>query len=342
MRHRRVARAAVLLWLACTPGSGPRAAERVPLTVYTALEVEQQPAFKAAIEAAVPEVEVVWVYGQTGVVTERVRAEREAPRADLILGLGATSLIALEREGLLLPYKPRDADALRAPFRDDTPPYTWTGMDAYLGVACVNEEVAARERISVPSAWTDLLAPGFHGRIAMPDPVRTGTGYLLVAGWLQSMGEAQGWAFMDALHQNVAGYLATGAAPCVEAAEGRHLVGLTYDMRAVALKQAGRPIRIVVPIDGVGWEMEAFAIPSSTPHAALAKRVADWAASAQANALYAETFAIVAHPAASDPPRDYPPYAEGRMARNDLHWMAGNRTRVLAEWTRRYGDKVVP
>ena len=45
---------------------------------------------------------------------------------------------------------------------------------------------------------------------------------------------------------------------------------------------------MVVPVDGTGWEAEAFAVVAGRPHLALARRVADWAASREANALYAE------------------------------------------------------
>jgi iron(III) transport system substrate-binding protein len=314
---------------------------RTPLVVYTALEPEQQGPFKAAIEAAVADVEIRWTYMQTGALTERIFAERAHPQADMILALAATSMIAFEQAGLLLPYRPAGVERLRPQFLDETPPYTWTGMDAYLGVVCFNE-AAAPDGLPAPVTWRDLLAPAYKGRISMPDPNATGTGYLLVAGWLQSMGEKDGWAFMDRLHENVATYEQTGAAPCNATAAGTTAVGLTYDMRAALLKNQGAPIRVLVPLDGVGWEVEAFAIMAGSPHAELAKRVADWAASEAANRLYGETFAIVAHPNVSNAPPTYPAYAENRMIRNDLTWMSTNRPRILAEWTRRYGAKSIP
>jgi hypothetical protein len=42
----------------------------------------------------------------------------------------------------------------------------------------------------------------------------------MVAGWLQSMGETEGWKFMDGLHENIGAYLHSGSAPCVQAARG--------------------------------------------------------------------------------------------------------------------------
>ncbi|UHC15944.1 extracellular solute-binding protein [Methylobacterium currus] len=315
-------------------------AERTRLVAYTALEPEQLDPIRRAIEAAVPEVEIAWQRASTGIVTDRVLAERAAPQADLLIGVAATSLLQFEAAGLLDPYRPAGVEALRPFFRDPTPPYSWTGMDAYLGVICFNVEVAGRERITRPSFWRDLLGPALKGRIVMPDPAASGTGYLLVAGWLQTFGEDAGWAYMDALHQNVAAYLPSGSSPCQDAAAGHAAAGLSLDMRAAAEKAAGAPIDIVVPVDGTGWEAEGFAVVAGRPHLALARRVADWAASREANALYARSYAIVAYPGVSSPGPLYPPHAEARMIRNDLDWMARNRPRILAEWRRRYGAKV--
>ena len=40
------------------------------------------------------------------------------------------------------------------------------------------------------------------------------------------MGEAEGWKFMDALHENIAVYTHSGSAPCVQAAKGERVAGI--------------------------------------------------------------------------------------------------------------------
>ena len=329
----------VLLVASALLASPARAAERERLTIYTAIEAEQIAWIGSAIERAVPGVELVWVRGSTGVMTDRLLAERHGPGADLAFGLAASSLILLKQAGVLESYRPVGADALRSFFRDPNPPYAWTGMDAYLGAICFNTERASAERAARPVLWRDLLAPEMKGRIAMPDPVASGTGFLLVSGWLQSMGEAAGWRFMDALDAQVAAYFPSGTAPCREAVDGRVIAGLSFDMRAATEKAKGAPIDIVVPLDGVGWEQEAFAIVAGTSHGVAARRIADWASSREASEIYARSFAIVAYPGVSNPSAVYPAHAEARMARSDPAWKAMNRDRILAEWTRRYGAK---
>ncbi|HEV7324778.1 MAG TPA: extracellular solute-binding protein, partial [Bosea sp. (in: a-proteobacteria)] len=236
--------------------------------------------------------------------------------------------------------KPAGADALKPVFRDGNEPYTWTGMDAYLGVVCFN--TAEAKGVAVPTSWKDLLNPALKGKIVMPHPASSGTGYLMVAGWLQSMGEAEGWKFMDGLHENIAAYLHSGSAPCVQAARGERTVGLALDMRGAAEKSKGAPIEVVIPKEGVGWEMEASAIVKGSKNLAVAKKVADWSTSKEANELYSKTYAIVAAHGIENKPANYPANAEAGMIRNDLSWMADNRDRVLAEWSKRYESKAAP
>src|SRR5882672_12427058 len=136
--------------LAAMMAAAPAYAQRTKVTIYTALENDQLGPFKQAIEAAVPEVEVVWVRDSTGVITARFLAEKDNPRADVVFGLAVTSLIAFEKLGLMETYEPKGASALKPLFRDPTPPYTWTGMDAYLSVLCFNTVEGKKNNVALP------------------------------------------------------------------------------------------------------------------------------------------------------------------------------------------------
>lgn len=321
--------------------SGAAQAERQKVTIYTALENDQLGPFKASIEKAVPDAEVVWVRDSTGVITARFLAEKDNPRADMVMGLAASSLLVFDRGGLLAEYKPQGADALKPAFRP-TGAYTWTGMDAFLGVVCFNTAEAGKDRIATPASWRDLLDPKLKGKIVMPHPASSGTGYLMVAGWLQSMGEDAGWRYMDGLHENIAAYLHSGSAPCVQAARGERIAGLALDMRGASEKTKGAPIEVIIPSEGTGWEEEATGIVKGTRQMDLARKIADWGVTKEANELYARSYAIVAYPGVANVPPNYPAGAESKMAKNDLTWMAANRERVLAEWSKRYEGKAAP
>ena len=320
----------------------PAAAQKTKLTVYTALENDQLAPFKAAIEAAVPEVDIVWVRDSTGVITARFLAEKDNPRADMVMGTAVTSLIRFAKDGLMEPYKPKGVDALKPQFHDSSAAPTWTGMDAYLSVVCFNTAEAAKGNVAKPASWKDLLKPEFKGKLVMPHPASSGTGYLTIAAWIQVMGEQEAWKFMDALHENMGVYTHSGSAPCVQAAKGERLAGIGFDMRGASEKTKGAPIDLILPKEGSGWDMEATAIVKGTKNLALAKKVADWAASKPANELYGKYYALVADPEIKATPPNYPADAEKSMVKNDFAWMAANRDRILAEWSKRYESKAAP
>jgi iron(III) transport system substrate-binding protein len=320
----------------------PASAQKTTLTVYTALENDQLAPYKAAFEADNPGIEIVWVRDSTGVMTARFLAEKDNPRADVIWGLAATSLQLFKKQGLLEPYKPAGFEALKPLFRDNSDPITWAGMDAWLAVVCFNTVEAQKANAPAPKAWKDLTNPAYKGKVVMPHPASSGTGYLVIAAWMQLMGEDAAWKFMDALHDNIAVYTHSGSAPCVQAAKGERLIGIGFDMRGASEKTKGAPIDLIVPSEGVGWDMEATAIVKGTKNLEAAKKLVDWAASKKANEIYGKYYALVAHPDVKATPPNYPADGEKMMIKNDLTWMAENRERILKEWAKRYESKAAP
>ena len=159
--------------------AAPAMAQKTKLTVYTALENDQLAAFKAEIEKAVPDVEVEWVRDSTGVITARFLAEKDNPKADIVLGLAASSLLLFKKAGLLEAYQPKGVDALKPAFRSSDG--SWTGQDAFLGVICYNTVEGQKAGATPPKSWKDLTDPKFKDKLVMPHPASSGTGYLTVA-----------------------------------------------------------------------------------------------------------------------------------------------------------------
>ena len=81
-------RAAILggVALAAIGLSSAAFAQKTKLTVYTAIENEQLEPFKKAFEADNPTIEIAWVRDSTGVMTAKLIAEKDNPRADVISG----------------------------------------------------------------------------------------------------------------------------------------------------------------------------------------------------------------------------------------------------------------
>jgi len=322
--------------------AGPALAQKTKITVYSALEADQVGPYKAAFEAANPDVEIAWVRDSTGVITARLLAEKDNPRADVIWGLGASSVALFDSMGMLEGYTPKGADQVKPSFRSSKNPMAWTGMDAWLAVMCYNTVEGGKKNLPKPAAWADLANPVYKDSIVMPNPASSGTGYQAVYAWIQLMGEKAAWEFMDKLHQNIAVYTHSGSAPCVQAAKGERVIGIGFDMRGAREKTAGAPIDIILAKEGAPWDMEATAIVKGTKNLAAAQKLADFAVSKGAYELYGKSYAIVGYPGMNPAPPNYPPSADAAMAKIDLAQMGQERAKILAEWTKRYDSKSAP
>ena len=195
------------------------------LTVYTAVEAEDLKKYAARFNEDHPGIKINWVRDSTGIVTAKLLAEKENPRADVIWGLAATSLLLMKGEGMLMPYAPAGLEKLDGKFSDKSSPPSWTGMDAWVAAVCVNTVEADKHNLPTPASWKDLTNPVYQGHLAMPNPNSSGTGFLDVSSWLQIFGEDGGWAFMDQLHENIDHYTHSGSKPCTFSFDfGLHLV----------------------------------------------------------------------------------------------------------------------
>lgn len=318
-------------------------AQKVPLTIYTALETDQLKAYQTAFNQVQPDIEIRWVRDSTGVITAKLLAEKANPQADAVWGVAASSLALLERNAMLEPYAPLNLDAIMPQYRDKKSPPAWWGMDVFGATVCFNTVEGKKRNIPLPTSWKDLTRPEYKGQIVMPNPASSGTGYFDVVAWLKLWGDDNGkgggWKYMDALHENIAQYTHSGSKPCNMAASGEYVVGISFEYRGHSNKAKGAPIELVFPKEGLGWDLEAFAIHKGTKKLAAVKKLADWASSKDAMVLYGKNFAITAQPGVAPRLPNIPADYEQRLVKLDFNESATSRERVLAEWTKRYDVK---
>ena len=316
---------------------------KTTLLVYTALETDQLKAYQEGFNKVVPDIEIKWVRDSTGVITAKLLAEKANPQADAVMGVAASSLALLDKNGMLEPYRPLNLDAIMAKYRDKKDPPAWFGMDVWGATVCFNTIEAQKKGIPKPETWKDLTKPIYKGQIVMPNPASSGTGFFDVIAWLTLFGDDNGkgggWKFMDALHENIGQYTHSGSKPCNMAGAGEYVVGISFEYRANANKAKGAPIDLVFPKEGLGWDLEAFAIHKGTKKLAAAQKLADWASSKDAMRLYGKNFAITAQPGVAEPLANVPKDYEARLVTMDFTVAAANRERILAEWTKRYNAK---
>ncbi|WP_193367647.1 putative 2-aminoethylphosphonate ABC transporter substrate-binding protein [Pelagibius marinus] len=314
----------------------------VELTVYTAVEAEDLKRYAETFNQDHPDIKINWVRDSTGIVTAKLLAEKNNPQADVVWGLAATSLLLLKTEGMLEPYAPKGVEKLDKKFVDKSNPPAWVGMDAWVASVCYNTVEAGKLGLPMPKSWKDLTDPAYKGHLIMPNPNSSGTGFLDVSSWLQMFGEKGGWDYMDALHENIARYTHSGSAPCKLAAAGEIPIGISFAFRGAKSKAAGAPLEIIVPEEGVGWDMEATAIIAGTAKLEAAKTLVDWSITKKANEMYNTGYAVVAMPGVAKPVEFFPENLVDKMIDNDFEFAANNRAAILEEWQKRYDSKSDP
>lgn len=317
----------------------PAHAEKTVLNVYTALETDQLKAYQEGFNKAYPDIELKWTRDSTGIVTAKILAEKAKPVADVIMGVAASSMVVFEREGLLQPYAPANLKGITPRYHATSNPPTWVGMDIWGAAICYNVVEMQKQGLPRIESWKDLLKPEFKGKIVMPNPASSGTGFLDVTAWMTIFGEKGGWDYMDKLHENIAVYTHSGSKPCKMAGAGEFPVGISFEYRANATRNQGAPIDIVYPSEGLGWDIEAIGIVKGTPKLEAAKKLSDWAATREAMELYAKNFAIVAMPGIATRLKYVPNDYEQRLVKVDFTLVGKNRDGVLAEWQKRYATK---
>jgi iron(III) transport system substrate-binding protein len=328
-----LALAAGAAWAPCLAGR---------LVVYSSADADALKVYADAFAKAHPDIQVEWVRDSTGALQRRILAERDKLRADVVLAHAASYLSALGQAGLLQPYAPKGLDRVNGRFLDRGQPPQWVGLYAWASAVCVNREQWRKSGAPAPTKWADLLNPALKGQLTMPSPTTSGTGALMLTGWVQMWGEAKAWAFMDRLHENMRVYTRSGSKPCEQAAAGEVAAGLSFPGRGARLKASGAPIDLVMAEEGTGWDMQAAAIVKGTRNLKDAQTLLDWAVGNPAMEAFARYGELTSVKVRVQKLEHLPPNIPEKMVKLDFGWVAREQSRLIAEWTRRYGAKAEP
>lgn len=304
------------------------------IRVYTTLSQDEVDLYLTDFQIAYPEITVQVERMTAATLIERTLAERAAPQADLLWGVGLTSVLYLEWNDLLKRYAPAGLTRVEPRFRDAGQPPYWIGNHLSLTAFCVNPDEIARLGAKMPTAWQELLDPIYRRAILLADPTMTDTGLMAVLGILELLGEQAGWRYLDELHRNIAFYPQEGSEPCDLVDRGEYAIGI-----AKTFDNLGN-VQMIYPSEKAGWELSVSALVRKDPVTPAAHTFLDWSISDPVMRLYTRKSALTAAPTGMSAPPGYPADPNAQLIDRNIPWSAANRERILAEWVRRYGDKV--
>jgi len=315
----------------------PAEAEGNELTIYTSLETDETEDYIKAAQAATG-LQINWTRFSTGIVGAKLLAERQNPQADVVYGWAVTYLMDYVQRGFFEPYKPKGGEAIPARFKD--PNDYWYAIDLYLAAFCVNTAKLKEYNLPMPTSWKDLTNPVYKDHIIMPNPASSGTGFLQVAGILETMDpdyrnkpvtENEGWKYLEELDKNMGQYIKSGSRPAKYAAAGEYVIGLSFAFVIANLKKEGKPVELILPSEGSSYELEANALMKGAKHPNNAKKFLDWAISDEAMKLYAKWKVGVTKPGIRAR-EDLPAIENIKLIPMDFEWQANNRADIVITW----------
>ncbi|RJF92074.1 ABC transporter substrate-binding protein [Noviherbaspirillum saxi] len=306
---------------------------------YTALEENEIAEYLAAAKKDMPDIDVKVLRLSTGDLGARVLAEAANPQHDVIWGWAVTNMLDSRITAMMEPYAAKGIDKLPKAYKASD--NKWFAATGFMVAFCVNTEVLKAKHLPMPTSWKDLAKPVYKGEVVMPNPVSSGTGYLQIAAMLQSLGNEKGWDLLKAIDANVAQYSKSGSRPCKAARAGEYAIGASLAFAAIQSIEEGFPVKMVIPSDSAGYEIEASALMKTAKNKADAKRFLDWTLSPSAAALYGKYKEIVTAPGA---PRSKAAQTAGLPADlsqvlypMDFTLSAKERDAALAAWQKKIG-----
>ena len=326
--------AALRLLCACAVMFSSALARAGEITVYTALEEDDVRVYLAEFAKAKPGIKVNLLRLSTGDLIARVVAEKANPRQDVIWGTALTQMVDPRILEMADPYRPAGIDAVKTQFKD--PQNRWFATTGYFAGFCVNTEVLKKNNLPMPTSWQDLLNPVYKGQIVMPNAASSGTGYLQIVSILQMMGEEKGWQYLKALDKNMAQYIKSGSRPCKMAATGEYAIGLSFAFSGVKQIMEGYPVKLVIPSEGAGYEIEVSMLMKSSKNKDEAKQFLDWLLTLDAAKLYGERAEMSSVPGAKATEAvlkaGLPADVSSVLYKMDFDASAKNKDRIVAEW----------
>lgn len=269
-----------LLLSAC--GTGDDGSEATTITLYTSEPQEKIDELLADFAEVEPDIEVEVFRAGTGDLTARLETDLNAgePGADVFLAADAPTFEGFKGDGLLKELNSAELDAVSADWQDPE--------GYYVGTRIIPTVIAynTAEYDTAPASWQELTDSDYDGEITLPDPAVSGAAAFNAAVWYLQDELGEDW--FEELGAN-APVIAESNGPVGQAvAEGSQPVGIVVDFMMRDLRDAGSPVEVSYPEEGVPYIYQPIGIFEATEEAEAAQAFVDYVISQRGQEYAAE------------------------------------------------------
>jgi iron(III) transport system substrate-binding protein len=276
----------------------------------------------------------------TGEALAQLRAEAANPKTDLWWGGTGDPFYQAAEVGLLEPYRPDYLGDLHAwAVRQYAMSQNQVGgfYTSAIGFGW-NEELLKKKKLPAPKCWKDLLDPRYKGEIETSHPASSGTGYTILAGLVQLMGEDAAFDYLKQLHRNVTQYTRSGTAQARSVARGEVAIGVSFIFGFDNERLTNKfPVYAAAPCEGTPYEIGGIALVKGARNRETARRYYDWLMSPAGQQIGARANSLQVPANKTFRPDPRIPSLEGvRLIKYDFEKFgkAAERKRLVDRWTR--------
>jgi iron(III) transport system substrate-binding protein len=194
-----------------------------------------------------------------------VEKENDLDTADVLAGWNPVGILQLQERGWLEPYIPPDLQA-RIPQRFQDPL-----VIQHLGLVTLAYSPDKLGNIPPPTSFADLVKPEYRDKVEMVDPIISSTALKLV-GHL-ALSTPLGWNYWEQMHANglrLVGQWGQLPEDLVDQNSPVAVVMAGYGLVFPAM-QAGQPLQVVIPAEGLIAGEYVVAVSTSTRYPDLAR-----------------------------------------------------------------------
>ena len=285
-------------------------------------------------------VKVLQTRKATGEALAQLRAEAANPKTDLWWGGTGDPYYQAAEVGLLEAYRPDYLGDLHGwAVRQYAMSQNYVGgfYTSAIGFGW-NEEVLKKKKLPAPRCWKDLLDPRYKGEIETSHPGSSGTGYTIVAGLVQMMGEDQAFDYLKKLHKNVTQYTRSGTAQARSVAKGEVAIGVSFIFGFENERVTNKfPVYSAAPCEGTGYEVGGIALIKGARNRDAAKRYYDWLMGPEGQQIGARANSLqVPANKTFKPDARIPALDNVRLVKYDFekYGKASERRRLLDRWVK--------
>ena len=278
----------------------------------------------------------------TGECLERISAEKDNPKGDIMYGgMNYANSFNPDYVPLFEEYVAAGDENLPEAYRNFNGITTHYCLD---GSAALLVNIKEYEKLGLNiddfDSYADLLQPELNGQIAMGDPANSSSAWAELTNMLLVMGDEpydeKAWEWVGEFIKNLNGVqLSSSSAIYKGTYEGEYVVGVSYEDPCVGLlvDGGGDKVRLVYPSEGAVWLPAGVAIIKNAPNMENAKKFVDWLISDEGQAEVAKTTARPVNPAISNTAKEMTPFSEINVVYEDMSLCGTNKKAWQARWT---------